>query len=239
MTDPASTYPMADSTPILVSQDISKTFASEDNTGRLTVLNEVSLQTYSGQIQAIVGSSGSGKSTLLHLLGGLDRPDSGDIFWEDRNISTMSDDQLADERNRRIGFVFQFHHLLPEFTALENTMMPAMIAGENQQQAKKKAADLLGDFGLADRLEHRPSQLSGGEQQRVSLARALINRPQLMLADEPTGNLDEVNTDKVLQLLFKLRDDFDVSIILVTHERQIAERADQILTLSHGELHAE
>lgn len=227
---------MAD-TPILASQNISKTFASEDNSGRLTVLDNVSMQTYPGQVQAIIGSSGSGKSTLLHLLGGLDRPDSGNILWEGTNISTLSDDKLSSERNSRIGFVFQFHHLLPEFTALENTMMPLMIAGQNRQQAKNEATELLSKFGLNKRIEHRPSQLSGGEQQRVALARALINRPQLILADEPTGNLDEDNTEKVLNLLFDLRNEYRVSILLVTHENGIAERADQILSLSHGKLH--
>ena len=173
---------------------------------------------------------------MLHILGGLDKADKGEVIWKGRSLSEFNSDQLADFRNKNIGFVFQFHHLLPEFTALENVSMPALIAGESIDKASKRAIELLDRFGIADRKHHRPSQLSGGEQQRVSMARALMNNPGLILADEPTGNLDDVNTGIILDMLFELRDQFGVSVLLITHEPEIAKRSDVIMEIKNGKL---
>lgn len=201
------------------------------------MLDNVSIEIARGSVASVVGSSGSGKSTLLHILGGLDRPDSGDVIWNGRPIYDMDTDGLADFRNRKLGFVFQFHHLLPEFTALENILMPALISGENYEEASERAKSLLDRFGIPGRAEHRPTQLSGGEQQRVAMARALMNEPELILADEPTGNLDERNTEIVLSQLFELRERDGVSILLITHEKEIASRCDVVHKLSKGKLH--
>lgn len=224
------------SSPILTARDIFKSYKSEENSDKLVVLDGVSLEVQSGSITSIVGSSGSGKSTLLHILGGLDKPDSGTVFWGDKNLAEMPPDDLAEFRNKNVGFVFQFHHLLPEFTALENVAMPALISGKSLQEASKHALELLDRFGVADRKNHRPTQLSGGEQQRVSMARAVMNNPSLILADEPTGNLDDKNTAIILELLFELRDEYDASILLITHEEEIAQRSDYILEIKKGEL---
>lgn len=221
---------------ILRGTDIKKTYSSELSHEPLVVLDGVTLTIESGSITSIIGSSGSGKSTLLHILGGLDHPDSGEVFWGDKNISTFSADQLAIFRNRHIGFVFQFHHLLPEFSALENICMPAMIGGESLAESEQRANELLDRFGIADRAGHRPSQLSGGEQQRVSMARALMNKPSVILADEPTGNLDDNNTGIILDLLYDLRDEYGLTILLITHEKKIAERSDTILEIKKGKL---
>ncbi len=221
---------------VLRAEDISKSYKSEQSDERLQVVKNVSVSINKGSITSIVGSSGSGKSTLLHILGGLDRPDNGKVFWDDQDIASMNSDALADFRNKNIGFVFQFHHLLPEFTALENVSMPALIAGKSMQQASKRATELLNRFGVAERKNHRPTQLSGGEQQRVSMARALMNQPSIILADEPTGNLDDVNTDIILDMLFELRDEYGVSVLLITHEQKIAQRSDTILEIKSGEL---
>ncbi len=220
--------------PVLRASHIAKKFSTENKEEQLEVLTDVNLTMQLSDVVAIVGSSGCGKSTLLHILGGLDRPNAGKIWWEDNAIHTLKTDQLAEMRNRHIGFVFQFHHLLPEFTAIENVMMPALIRGDSQEIAREKAAGLLDRFDMGNRLQHRPSQLSGGEQQRVSMARALMNDPAMILADEPTGNLDEKNTETILSLLFELREDRNLSIILVTHEQFIAERCDQIFLLQNG-----
>ncbi len=221
--------------PILEARDITKTYNGRDG-NPLTVLDNTSIAIEKGSIVTIVGASGCGKSTLLHILGGLDRPDSGTVLWQEESIYNMGKEVLAKFRNKNLGFVFQFHHLLPEFTAIENIMMPALIGNATEQEAKEKALILLRDFGIADRAEHRPTQLSGGEQQRVAMARALINDPDLILADEPTGNLDERNTEILLDLLYDIRRKKDVSILLITHEKNIAERSDLVYELSHGKL---
>lgn len=228
---------MAEPDIILKGTDITKTYPNKTGEGALTVLDNASIAIERGAVVAVVGASGSGKSTLLHVLGGLNRPESGNITWNGHNIYSMGDDDLANFRNSKLGFVFQFHHLLPEFTAVENVMMPALIAGKEFSSAKKRAMDLLKRFDIPKRAEHRPAQLSGGEQQRVAMARALMNNPKLILADEPTGNLDEKNTDILLDMLFQLRKDESVSILLITHEKDIAKRSDIIYTLSKGKLH--
>lgn len=222
---------------ILEASHITKTF-HDDGRPPLTVLNEANISIEAGSIATVVGASGCGKSTLLHILGGLDKPDNGIVSWNGEAIYEMDREAIARFRNQNLGFVFQFHHLLPEFTALENIMMPALISGENQKKAEEQAQSLLDNFGILERAEHRPAQLSGGEQQRVAMARALINDPDLILADEPTGNLDERNTEILLDLLFNLREVRDVSILLITHEQNIAQRSDIIYELSHGKLHA-
>lgn len=214
--------------------DITKTYNSRSGSGELKILKGVNLELQAGEITAIVGSSGSGKSTLLHIIGGLDQPTSGTLYWNEKPINSYTQEELAELRNEHIGFVFQFHHLLPEFTALENVMMPSLIRGDNFKKASERAEYLLELFGLADRLLHRPSQLSGGEQQRVSLARALANNPMVILADEPTGNLDESNTNTILRLLFNLRETEQISIILITHETEIANQCDKTYTLANG-----
>lgn len=222
--------------PILQAQNIAKSFKDDSESGRLEILTDVNLQIGKSEIIAIIGSSGCGKSTLLHILGGLDRPNSGTVNWNGQSIYGLKSDNLADLRNRNVGFVFQFHHLLPEFTAIENVMMPAFISGTPQSTAEEKASALLARLGLGGRLTHRPSQLSGGEQQRVSMARALMNEPSMILADEPTGNLDETNTESILSQLFELREDRELSIALITHERDIASRCDKVYELQNGVL---
>lgn len=222
---------------VLKAEVIKKSFPSSTGKFRLEILEGISLDVHKAEIVAIIGSSGSGKSTLLHILGGLDHPDSGEVFWESQSIYQWKPDKLADERNRQIGFVFQFHHLLPEFTALENVFMPALIRGDSMKKARARGFELLERFGLTERADHRPSQLSGGEQQRVSMARALMNRPSFILADEPTGNLDEENTETILLELIKLRDTEDVGMVLITHEKEIANRCDTIYELRNGILH--
>lgn len=223
--------------PILRAENISKSFKTDSESGRLEILTDVNLEITSSEIIAIIGSSGCGKSTLLHILGGLDRPNGGSVTWNDQSIYDLKSDKLADLRNRNVGFVFQFHHLLPEFTAIENVMMPGYISGTPQQKAEEKASALLDRLGLGARLNHRPSQLSGGEQQRVSMARALMNDPSLILADEPTGNLDEANTEVILSQLFELREFHALSIVLITHELDIARRCDIVYELHNGVLH--
>ena len=222
---------------ILNGTDIIKTYPAKVGDGALTVLDGISLSIKKGSIVSVVGASGCGKSTLLHVLGGLDEPDTGNVLWNGKDIYRMDENSLAAFRNAQLGFVFQFHHLLPEFTALENVMMPALISGKQLDEVQEKAMSLLTQFDIPSRAEHRPTQLSGGEQQRVAMARALMNDPELILADEPTGNLDEENTDVLLDMLFSLREKKDVSILLITHEKDIAERSDQIYELSKGKLH--
>jgi lipoprotein-releasing system ATP-binding protein len=222
---------------ILEGKNITKSYEKESGEGALTVLEGTSISIEKGSVVTVVGASGCGKSTLLHILGGLDKPDSGTVLWENKPIYEMDQEELAEFRNRKMGFVFQFHHLLPEFTAIENIMMPALIRGTPVGKAQKRAAKLLEEFGIPDRAEHRPTQLSGGEQQRVAVARALMNNPDLILADEPTGNLDEKNTEILLKLLFDLREKKDVSMLLITHEMDIAQRSDIIYELSKGVLH--
>jgi lipoprotein-releasing system ATP-binding protein len=205
----------------------------------LEILRGVDLVVRPGEAVAIVGQSGSGKSTLLHLLGGLDRPSSGEVLLSGVPLSGRSSDALAQLRNGSVGFVFQFHHLLREFTALENAAMPARVAGIPPREAEARAQELLKAVGLGDRLGHRPWQLSGGEQQRVAVARALVNRPPLILADEPSGNLDPGTSEELHDLLFRIREEVGLSMVLVTHNRSLARRADRILAMKHGVLEEE
>ncbi|MDE2784173.1 MAG: ABC transporter ATP-binding protein [Gemmatimonadota bacterium] len=202
----------------------------------LHILRGVDLTLDRGEAVAIVGASGSGKSTLLHLLGALDRPTAGTVLLDGIDIGTLGDEEAASIRNMRLGFVFQFHHLLLDFTALENVMVPALIQGESFAGAKERAAELLGEVGLEDRLGHKPGELSGGEQQRVAVARALVNHPLVILADEPTGNLDNDTSEQVQETLFALRDRYGVALVVVTHNRQLAARAERVLRLGLGVL---
>lgn len=202
--------------------------------GTLEVLKGIDLEIPKGKLYSIVGASGAGKTTLLQILGTLSKPDSGEIIFNDKSISQLSESQLAAFRNKEIGFVFQFHHLLPEFTAIENVCMPAFIAKQPKAKAEAKAKELIDYLGLADRMEHKPSELSGGEKQRIAMARALINSPSVVLADEPSGNLDSTNRDELHELLFKLRDDLGQTFIIVTHDDKFADRSDQIIHIKDG-----
>lgn len=213
--------------------DVKKSFSAPEN-GIVHVLNGVNLEVKPKTITSIIGSSGSGKSTLLHIIGGLDQVDSGVVEWKGNDITQWDDEKMAGFRNTEMGFIFQFHHLLPEFSAVENVMIPAIIQGKSEKESKRLAIELLGEFGLSHRTEHRPNQLSGGEQQRVAMARALINTPALLLADEPTGNLDEKNSSTVLDHLLRLRDRFKVSILMVTHDKSIAEGGDFVYEMTDG-----
>jgi len=219
----------------LVGRAIRKVYREEDGS-ELTVLDGVDIEVSAAEAVAVVGASGAGKSTLLHLLGGLDRPSSGEVLLDGRSLTTLSERELAAVRNHRIGFVFQFHHLLREFSALENVMMPQLIAGAAPAQARERARELLGEVGLGGRLSHRPSQLSGGEQQRVAVARALANQPVLLIADEPSGNLDTHTAEQLHDLFFRLRADHGVAMVLATHNRELADRADRILALKEGQI---
>lgn len=211
----------------------------EKSYGNLHVLKNISLIIEHSKVTTIVGPSGAGKSTLLHLIGTLDRPDSGDIAIDGTLLTKFNDDQLSDYRNRHLGFVYQFHHLLPEFTALENVMLPAMIAGKSKKEAALRATELLDFLKLNDRVSHKPSELSGGEQQRVAVARALMNKPQLILADEPSGNLDSENAKKLHQLFFDLRDQFQQTFIIVTHNEELAALSDRKIVLQDGQVLSE
>jgi lipoprotein-releasing system ATP-binding protein len=202
--------------------------------GTLNVLKGVSLSIESGEIVSIVGASGAGKSTLLHIIGTLDQPDSGKLEIARKNINSLNDRKLSAFRNKNIGFVFQFHHLLPEFTALENICIPAFIAGIGKKEAEQRAKKLLILLGLEKRMEHKPAALSGGEQQRVAVARALINQPAVVLADEPSGNLDSTNAKELHQLFFQLREEFKQTFVIVTHNEELAEMADRRLVMKDG-----
>ena len=204
--------------------------------GNLEVLKGINLTIPENKIITIVGASGAGKSTLLHILGTLDTPDCGEIWYDRENIATYSSNKLATFRNNNIGFVFQFHHLLPEFTALENVCMPAWIKGISKKEAEKKALDLLQRLGLQERISHKPSELSGGEQQRVSVARALINSPKVVLADEPSGNLDAHTKNELHRLFFTLRDEMRQTFVIVTHDTELAEMSDLKISLQDGKL---
>ncbi|GAB3939977.1 ABC transporter ATP-binding protein [Spirosoma harenae] len=204
------------------------------NYGNLPVLKGINLSIGASEVVSIVGASGAGKTTLLQILGTLDRPDSGELLIDGQNVFTLNDRQLAKFRNERIGFVFQFNNLLPEFTALENVSLPGFIAGTAENQVRKRAAELLEILGLRDRISHLPSQLSGGEQQRVAVARALINQPAIVFADEPSGNLDSRNAEELHQLFFKLRDEFGQTLVIVTHNDHLADLADRKLTIRDG-----
>ena len=204
--------------------------------GQLEVLRGVSLTIKQGEIASIVGPSGSGKSTLLHILGTLDKADSGKISIDNKSLDEMNARVLAAFRNRNIGFVFQFHHLLPEFTALENVSIPGWIAGRSKKEVAEKAASLLDLLGLADRMENKPQQLSGGEQQRVAVARALVNQPRIIFADEPSGNLDSANARELHNLFFDLRKQFNQTFLIVTHNEELAQMSDRILHMKDGKI---
>jgi len=213
---------------ILEAKDIHKSY------GTLEVLKGVDLQVQQGEVISIVGSSGAGKSTLLHIIGTLDKPDRGIVSIAQMNPGNFNDKELSKFRNEKIGFIFQFHHLLPEFTAIENITIPQLLHGSKQKDAEKRALDLLNLLGLNERKHHKPSELSGGEQQRVAVARALSNNPAVVLADEPSGNLDSQNAKELHQLFFKLRDEFKQTFIIVTHNDELANMADRKLTMKDG-----
>jgi lipoprotein-releasing system ATP-binding protein len=204
--------------------------------GTLEVLRGVNLEISKGEVVAIVGPSGCGKSTLLHILGSLDKADMGEIVINNAALSLLSGNKLAAFRNKHIGFVFQFHHLLPEFTALENVCIPGWLAGRNKNEVKEKAEGLLKILGLVDRNENKPNQLSGGEQQRVAVARALINNPDIIFADEPTGNLDSANAEELHQLFFDLRKQFNQTFLIVTHNEELSQLSDRVLHMKDGRI---
>lgn len=202
--------------------------------GQLEVLKGVDLNVKKGEIVSIIGPSGAGKTTLLQIVGTLDKPDSGEILINGHNVLKMSEKELSIFRNKHIGFIFQFHQLLPEFTALENVMMPALIAGEKDTEAKKRARQLLTDLGLAERLTHKPNELSGGEKQRVAAARALMMSPDVILADEPSGSLDSQNKAELHNLLLSLRNTFGQTIVVVTHDKELASISDRVVEMKDG-----
>ncbi|MBK7958855.1 MAG: ABC transporter ATP-binding protein [Bacteroidetes bacterium] len=202
--------------------------------GQLEILANINLSIQEQKITSIIGSSGAGKSTLLHILGTILQPDKGDIFIDDIQVNTLSEDALANFRNKHIGFIFQFHHLLPEFTAIENVSIPALIQGKSQVLALPRAMELLNYLGLSHRFHHKPSEMSGGEQQRVAVARALMNQPSLILADEPSGNLDTKNAEELHQLFFKLNEDFKQTFVIVTHNEKLAAMSHHIVSMKDG-----
>jgi len=215
---------------MIIAKNINKSYQN------LEVLKGIHLEIKKGEIVSIVGASGAGKSTLLHILGTLDKADSGSVLINDSDVTQLSQKKLSSFRNKHIGFVFQSHHLLPEFTALENVCMPAFIAGENKENAEKKAGELLRLLNLEDRLSHRPNELSGGEQQRVAVARALINNPSVVFADEPSGNLDSASAKSLHSLFFELRNKLQQTFVIVTHNEELAEMADRKLSMKDGRI---
>ncbi len=215
---------------ILQAKDIHK------NYGQLWVLKGVDVEIRQGEIASIVGPSGSGKSTLLHILGTLDHPNKGEVFIDGQKVNFLNDHEVAAFRNRHIGFVFQFHHLLPEFTALENVSIPGWMAGRKKKEVNEKAISILKTLGLGQRLDNKPGALSGGEQQRVAVARALINSPKIIFADEPTGNLDSANAKELHELFFDLRKQFNQTFLIVTHNEELAQMSDRILHMKDGKI---
>lgn len=213
---------------ILEAKNIHKSY------GDLAILKGVDLTINKGEIVSIVGASGAGKSTLLHIIGTLDRPDKGNIRINDTALEELNEKKLSDFRNKNIGFIFQFHHLLPEFTALENVAIPGFIAGEDRKQVEKRAMELLDKLGVAHRASHKPSAMSGGEQQRISVARALINNPAVVLADEPSGNLDSENAAALHRLFFELRDSMQQTFVIVTHNEELARISDRTIHMRDG-----
>ncbi|MDH5191037.1 MAG: lipoprotein-releasing ABC transporter ATP-binding protein LolD [Gammaproteobacteria bacterium] len=222
------------SNPVIECKHLSKTF--QEGSLNVPVLTDVNFSVGEGERIAIIGSSGAGKSTLLHLLGGLDTPTNGEVYIAGNNISSLSENARSRLRNHTLGFVYQFHHLLPEFTALENVSMPLLIRGDEVSKARQKAETMLNRVGLSGRIHHKPSELSGGERQRTAMARALVIEPRCVLADEPTGNLDHKTADQIYALMLELNQDMKTSFIVVTHELRLAERMDKILKLEDGVL---
>jgi lipoprotein-releasing system ATP-binding protein len=221
--------------PSISARGVSKSYVGGDGS-RIQVLANVDLDVRPGELVSVIGQSGSGKSTLLHVLGALDHPDAGEVSIGGRRLSSLKEDALSDLRSRNVGFVFQFHHLLREFSALENVMMPQLIAGVAEGKAMDRAMELLDLLGLSPRVEHKPAQLSGGEQQRVAVARALANRPLALLADEPSGNLDPDTSERLHDALFKVCQEERAAMVLVTHDLGLAARADRVVRLHHGQL---
>jgi lipoprotein-releasing system ATP-binding protein len=217
-------------------EQLSKTFVKDGN--RIEVLRGIDLQIERGGSLAVLGVSGAGKSTLIHILGTLDHPTAGSLYINDIDVFRWNEKELAEFRNRKIGFVFQFHHLLPEFTSLENTMMPALIRGFSKEEARKKARAILAELGLEHRLTHKPGELSGGEQQRVALARAMVMEPEILLADEPTGNLDTETGKKVEDLLVDFNQNKNVTLVVVTHNKSLADRMSRSIGLRDGRVYA-
>ena len=220
---------------LIEARAIRKVYAGGDGQP-LEVLRSVDLEVRRGEFVAIVGASGAGKSTLLHLLGALDTPSGGDVWLDGSRYADLDAAATAELRNRKVGFVFQFHHLLREFSALENVMMPLLIGGMPPRQARSRAEEVLSEVGLAGRMTHRPAELSGGEQQRCAVARALVHDPSVVLADEPSGNLDHANSERLHELFFRLAREYETAVLVVTHNRQLAGRADRILWLEDGRL---
>ena len=220
---------------ILKTENLVKTFTNTKDI-KLEILKSISLEILEGEITLIVGASGAGKSTLLHLLGGLDRPDEGQIYFNHENILAFSEDKMAKFRNKNIGFVFQFHHLLPEFTAVENVALPQMIMATSHEYSLKRANELLNEVGMIERKHHKPAELSGGEQQRVAVARALANDPAIILADEPTGNLDSANSQIISDLIVHLNSNFKKTFVVVTHNKEMLGIANQVYEMKDGKV---
>lgn len=220
---------------ILIAKNIKRTFTLDKNI-RLEVLKGISLEIYEGEILVIVGASGAGKSTLLHILGTIDKPDEGEIEIDNINVMTLEDEEISKFRNQKIGFIFQFHHLLPEFTAIENLIIPMLIKGINVEESKVRAKELLDLVGLSDRMNHKPSELSGGEQQKVAVARALVNQPRIVFADEPSGNLDTQNSEMLHQLIKDLNQNFKQTFVIVTHNPELVKIAHRVLEIRDGKI---
>ena len=220
---------------LLVARAVRRVFTGGDGQ-LLEILRGIDIEVRRGEFVAIVGSSGAGKSTLLHLLGALDSPTSGDIWLDGSRYADLDARSAAELRNRKLGFVFQFHHLLREFSALENVMMPLLVAGAEPRKARSRAEEVLSEVGLAGRMTHRPAELSGGEQQRCAVARALVHDPSVVLADEPSGNLDHANAERLHEMFFRLAREYETAVVVVTHNRQLAGRADRVLLLEDGRL---
>ena len=221
---------------VIQCQNVGKTY--DDGSLKVEVLRNIDFQVASGEGIGIIGASGSGKSTLLHILGGLDKPTSGEVKIQGQGLNRLSQVAIGQLRNRHLGFVYQFHHLLPEFSALENVMMPLLVARKSRAEAQAAAAEILEKVGLGSRMTHRPGELSGGERQRAAIARALVTKPDCLLADEPTGNLDRKNATHALEMMLELKHELGTALIVVTHDEQLAKRFDRVLTMDDGCLRA-
>ncbi|OAM35014.1 lipoprotein releasing system, ATP-binding protein [Eikenella sp. NML080894] len=221
---------------VIQCQNVGKTY--DDGSLKVEVLRNIDFQVASGEGIGIIGASGSGKSTLLHILGGLDKPTSGEVKIQGQGLNSLSQVAIGQLRNRHLGFVYQFHHLLPEFSALENVMMPLLVARKSRAEAQTAAAEILEKVGLGSRMTHRPGELSGGERQRAAIARALVTKPDCLLADEPTGNLDRKNAIHALEMMLELKHELGTALIVVTHDEQLAKRFDRVLTMDDGSLRA-